>query len=80
MTAEIIMLKDYCKAKPAPVAARPLILPHGFTLDGSTLAHVNDEPFHFTSPVRPDQPITEFTDEELCELSDYIFGKVMGEP
>lgn len=71
MTAEIIMLKDYRKAKlPAP---RPVILPNMAGFD-------SHEAFHFTSPTRPDQPPDHFSDAELCELHDWIFGKVMGEP
>ena len=64
MSAEIIMLKDYRKAKEP---AKPTVFAIG---DG---LFTYDKPFEFTSPVRTGERT--FTDAELCELHDWIFGK-----
>ena len=73
-------------AEEALLPGRPVILPNGFTLKEERIAHDlgaffkaadMDTPFAFTSPRRPSytqERLNRFTDEELCELKDFLFG------
>jgi hypothetical protein len=69
--------------------AHPLALPHTFVPDMAKEEQADrdleaffrkankDEPFAFTSPRRPSytkERLDSFTDAELCELKDFLFG------
>jgi hypothetical protein len=70
----------------ALLPGRPLVLPHGFVAKEARVAHDlgaffkaadQDTPFAFTSPRRRSytmERLDRFTDEELNELKDFLFG------
>jgi hypothetical protein len=70
----------------ALLPGRPVVLPNGFTLKEERIAHDLgaffkaadlDTPFAFTSPRRLSytrERLDSFTDAELCELKDFLFG------
>lgn len=75
MTAEIIMFKDYKRKRDNTAKALADELREEALLPALVIK-MPDEPFQFTSPRRPTAAtLDSFTDKELCELSDWIFGK-----
>ena len=73
-------------AEEALLPGRPVVLPTGVALKEARVTHDlgaffraadKDTPFAFTSPRRPSytaERLDSFTDAELCELKDFLFG------